>query len=111
MPVMLHEILRAKVDGDRATGPAASLQSFSFWIVFAVGVGLAEFLTGWLSLGPLRPLGGISFSWPAAGVAAGILISMGPGARLPVLAGTIVGTFWANVLGDRAILSAIIYAT
>jgi signal transduction histidine kinase len=108
---MLDETLRAKLGGDRAKGLARSLQSFSFWIMFAVGVGLAEFLAGWLTLAVLRGPGGASaFFWSAAGVAAGILTSMGPGARLPVLAGTLVGTFFANILGDRAILSAIIFA-
>ena len=109
---MLHETVRAKVGGrDRATGLAASLQSFSFWIMFAVGVGLAEFLAAWFAIALLRPPGGgPGFFWPAAGVAAGILICMGPAARLPVLAGTFVGAFWANVLGDRTILSAIVFS-
>src|SRR5262245_40091301 len=103
---MLHETVRAKVGGrDRATGLAASLQSFSFWIMFAVGVGLAEFLVASLSIPLLRPPdGSSSFFWPAGGLAAGILIGMGPGARLPVIAGTFIGTFFSNVLNDRTIL-------
>jgi integral membrane sensor domain MASE1 len=48
--------------------------------------------------------------WPAAGVAAGTLIALGPHARWAVVAGTMVATVLANLLGDRNVLSSIVFA-
>jgi hypothetical protein len=48
--------------------------------------------------------------WPASGVAAGVLIALGPRARLPVAAGAMVATIVANLMGDRTLLSAVVFA-
>jgi PAS domain S-box-containing protein len=48
--------------------------------------------------------------WPAAGVAAGTLIALGPRARWPVVAGAMAATIVANLLGDRNIWSAVVFA-
>jgi hypothetical protein len=49
-------------------------------------------------------------SEPAAGVASGMLIALGPSARGPVVAGTMAATIVANLLGDRTIWSALVFA-
>ena len=46
-----------------------------------VGVALAYFVAGRLSLALLEQADGVAVFWPAAGVAAGILIALGPSAR------------------------------
>jgi PAS domain S-box-containing protein len=76
----------------------------------AVAVGIAYFLAARLSLGLLTKPDGVAVFWPASGVAAGILIALGPAARLPVIAGAIGATIAANLLGDRILWSAIIFA-
>ena len=76
----------------------------------AVGVGIAYFLAARLSLELLTKPDGVAVFWPAAGVAAGVLIGMGRSARLPVVAGVIGATVAANMLGDRNIWSAIVFA-
>jgi integral membrane sensor domain MASE1 len=48
--------------------------------------------------------------WPAAGISAGALIAFGPPARWAVIAGTMVATIVANLLGDRNILGALVFA-
>ena len=48
--------------------------------------------------------------WPAAGIASGILIAFGPAARLPVVVGVMAATVAANLLGDRNLGSAVIFA-
>src|SRR5262249_35933119 len=53
---------------------------------------------------------GVAAFWPAAGVSAGVLISLGSWARLPVVVGTMAATIAANLLGDRNIWSAIVFA-
>jgi HWE histidine kinase len=59
-------------------------------IGLAVAVGVAYFLAARLSLALLTKPDGVAVFWPASGVAAGVLIGLGPAARLPVAAG--VGT-------------------
>jgi PAS domain S-box-containing protein len=78
-------------------------------IKLAAAVGIAYFLSARLSLGLLTKPDGVAVFWPAAGVAAGVLIALGPRARLPVAAGTIVATIVANLLGDRNLWSAAVF--
>jgi PAS domain S-box-containing protein len=78
-------------------------------IRLAAAVGIAYFLSARLSLGLLTKPDGVAVFWPAAGVAAGVLIALGPRARLPVAAGTIVATIVANLLGDRNLWSAAVF--
>ncbi len=70
-------------------------------VALAVIVGIAYFLSARLSLLLLTNPDGVAVFWPAAGVASGILIALGPSARWPVAAGTMVATVCANLLGDR----------
>ena len=79
-------------------------------IGLAVAVGIAYFLAARLSLVLLTKPDGVAVFWPASGVAAGILIALGPAARWPVIAGAIGATIAANLLGDRNLWSAIIFA-
>jgi PAS domain S-box-containing protein len=89
-----------------AADPTQGLMG-SIWL--AVAVGIAYFLSARLSLVLLTKPDGVAVFWPAAGVAAGVLIALGPRARLPVAAGTIVATVVANLLGDRNVWSAAVF--
>jgi len=53
---------------------------------------------------------GVAVFWPAAGVAAGVLIALGPRARLSVAVGAMAATMVANLLGDRNVWSSILFA-
>jgi integral membrane sensor domain MASE1 len=53
---------------------------------------------------------GVAVFWPAAGVSAGVLIALGPRARWPVVFGTMAATIAANLLGDRNLWSALVFA-
>ena len=100
---MLHDT-RAK---------AAFAASFPPWahpVGLAIAIGIAYFLAARLSLALLAKPAGVAVFWPAAGVAAGVLITVGSRARLPVIVGTVAATIVANVLGDRNIWSSIIFA-
>jgi PAS domain S-box-containing protein len=79
-------------------------------IGLAVAVGIAYFLGARLGLALLTKPDGVAVFWPAAGVATGVLIAVGPRARLPVAAGAIAATVLANLLGDRNVWSAIVFA-
>jgi signal transduction histidine kinase len=93
--------------------PPASLKLRHGWIyslVIAIALAIAYFLAARLSLFLLTEPDGVAVFWPAAGVSAGALIGLGSRARLPVIAGTMAATVAANLLGDRNIGSAIIFA-
>lgn len=84
--------------------------AWAFSIGLTVALGIAYFLTAQLSLALLTKPDGVAVFWPAAGIAAGVLIRMGPAARTPVAVGTIAATIAANLLGDRNIWSAAVFA-
>jgi two-component sensor histidine kinase/integral membrane sensor domain MASE1 len=79
-------------------------------IGFAIALGIAYFLAARLSLALLTKPDGVAVFWPAAGVAAGVLIAVGPRARWPIAVGAMGATIIANLLGDRTIWSAIVFA-
>ncbi|MFL5237797.1 MAG: MASE1 domain-containing protein [Rhizomicrobium sp.] len=76
----------------------------------AVAVGIAYFLAARLSLSLLTKPDGVAVFWPASGVAAGVLIALGPGARWPVAIGAAAATIVANLLGDRTFAGAATFA-
>jgi PAS domain S-box-containing protein len=68
--------------------------------VLAVATGIAYFLAGQLSF-ILRSEPGVAVFWPAAGIAAGALIALGPKARLPVAIAVFVATAASNLMIGR----------
>ena len=85
-------------------GAAFSFDSSSQWwlsdVGLAVSMGIAYFLAARLGLA-LRIDPGVAPFWPAAGIAVGALIALGPSARLPVAAAVVVATAAANVTTGR----------
>jgi PAS domain S-box-containing protein len=79
-------------------------------IGLTVAVGVAYFLAARLGLALLTQPDGVAVFWPAAGISSGVLIALGPRARLPVAAGAMAATIIANLLGDRTIWSALVFA-
>lgn len=73
-------------------------------------VAILFFLAARLSLLLLTKPDGVAVFWPASGVAAGVLIALGPTARLPVAAGAAFATIVANTLGDRTLTSSFFFA-
>ena len=89
---------------------ALDLTRWEALVGLAVAVGIAYFVAARLSLALLTKPEGVAVFWPAAGVAAGVLIALGPRARWPVVVGTMAATIVANLLGDRNIGSAVLFA-
>jgi MASE1. len=79
-------------------------------VITTLGVALAFFVAGRLSLALLEQADGVAVFWPASGVASGILIALGPSARWPVVVGVAAATIAANLLGDRNIWSSVFFA-
>src|SRR5437899_3842349 len=97
-------------DYSRPYTDVGSTRQWARSIGLAAAVGIVYFLAARLSLLLLTKPDGVAVFWPAAGVAAGVLIRMGSVARIPVVVGTIAGTIAANLLGDRNISSAVVFA-
>src|ERR1700682_6119252 len=97
-------------DYSRPYTDAGSTRQWARSIGLAAAVGIVYFLAARLSLLLLIKSDGVAVFWPASGVASGVLIALGPGARLPVAAGAMAATIVANLLGDRSIWSAIVFA-
>jgi len=76
----------------------------------AVVVAIVYFVAARLSLALLEKPDGVAVFWPAAGVASGVLIGFGAGARWPVVAGVMAATLGANLLGDRNLPSTLFFA-
>ena len=97
---------RVQARSAEAADPARRWINSSLLAVVVAGVYM---LSARLSLALLTP-DGVAVFWPAAGIAAGTLIAFGPAARWPVVAGTMIATIAANLLGDRNIPSAVVFA-
>jgi PAS domain S-box-containing protein len=78
-------------------------------VALAAAVGTTYFLAAQLGLTLLTTAERVAVFWPATGVAAGILIALGPSARLPVAIGVIAATFAANLMFDRSVWSALAF--
>ena len=74
----------------------------------AIAVGVVYFLTAWLGLALLASPSDVAVFWPAAGVAAGILITLGRRALPALVIGVVAATVAANMLSDRSLLTALL---
>src|ERR1700741_2686306 len=104
----MNETLAATVPADVADygRPYIDAGSTPQWlrsIGLAAAVGIVYFLAARLSLLLLTKPDGVAVFWPASGVASGVLIALGPRARLPVAAGAMAATIVANLMGDRTL--------
>ena len=95
---------------DKRSVISHSTQQWARSIGLSVLVGIAYFLSARLSLVLLTKPDGVAVFWPASGVAAGVIIALGPSARLPVVAGAMVATVVANLMGDRTFVGSIVFA-
>src|SRR5712672_2217095 len=104
----MRQDLRGQVQHQLSTG--IDLTRWVGSIGLAVAVGIAYFVAARLSLALLTKPEGVAVFWPAAGVSAGALIALGSKARWPVVVGTMAATIVANLLGDRNLWSAVLFA-
>jgi PAS domain S-box-containing protein len=79
-------------------------------IGLAAVVGVGYFFAARLSLALLTTPDGVAVFWPAAGLAAGAMIALGPWSRVPVALGVMAATLVANLTGDRSPLAALTFA-
>jgi integral membrane sensor domain MASE1 len=74
-------------------------------------IAIAYLLAARLGLALLLARSDVAVFWPASGLAAGILIMLGPRARPALVIGVVVGTVAAGLLGGRELLTSIFNGT
>ena len=67
-------------------------------VAIAVAIGIAYFMAARFGLAFRSKPGGVAVFWPAAGIAIGALIALGPNARLPVAVAVAVATIISKLL-------------
>ncbi len=70
-------------------------------------VAIAYLLAARLGLALLAAHSDLAVFWPASGLAAGLLITLGPRARPALIIGVVVGTVAAGLMSDRRLLTSI----
>ena len=79
-------------------------------IGLSIAVGVAYLLAAHFSLALLTKPDCVAVFWPAAGIATGTLIALGPKARLPVALAVLVASVAASLLKDGNFPAAIVFA-
>ena len=75
-----------------------------------IAVGVAYLLAAHHSLAQLTKPDCVAVFWPAAGIAAGTLIALGPKARVPVTLAVLIASAAAGLLGGRSFPATIVFA-
>ena len=90
---------------EKGQGAAFSFDNLTHsWVgavELAIAIGVTYFLAARFGLA-LRAQPGVAIFWPAAGIAVGALIALGPIARLPVAAGVAVASIASSVMIGRS---------
>ena len=75
----------------------------------AIAVGFTYFLAAQLGLALFTATERVAVFWPASGIAAGILISLGRWARVPVAVAVLASSVTAALMSDRNVWSALAF--
>jgi PAS domain S-box-containing protein len=105
---MLQNLRRRVLDEGSAAADTGQRWAGSTWLAGVTAV--VYFLAAQLSLLLLTKPDGVAVFWPAAGVAAGAMIALGPATRWPIATGAMGATVVANLLGDRTAIGSLVFA-
>ena len=104
------QVLRQQI-GAEAT-PTSGGMLTTGWrvpVALALAMAVAYFLTAQLSLALLTKPDGVAVFWPAAGIASGTLIALGPAAALPVSVAVVIASTAASLVSDRSFIAGLIF--
>jgi PAS domain S-box-containing protein len=105
---MLQNLRKRVLDEEPAAAEMEQRWASSIWLAGLTAV--VYFLAAQLSLLLLTKPDGVAVFWPAAGIAAGAMIALGPAAIWPIATGAMGATVVANLLGDRTFAGSIAMA-
>src|SRR5262245_19467180 len=75
-----------------------------------IAMGAAYFVAAQFSLALLAKPDGLAVFWPGSGLAAGTLIAIGSGARLPVAIGVALASVAASLLSGQNLAAAAVFS-
>jgi PAS domain S-box-containing protein len=87
--------------------PVGTTRVWLHTIAAAGSIAVAYFLAARLGLALLASPSDVAVFWPASGLAAGLLITLGRRARPAVVIGVVAGTIAANLMSDRSVATSI----
>jgi PAS domain S-box-containing protein len=87
--------------------PGSSAGEWIATLGTASAIAIIYFLAARLGLALLTQPEDVAVFWPASGIAAGILITLGRRVRVAVVIGVVVATIAANLMGDRSFWTSI----
>lgn len=96
--------------GERLLSVSRGVRHWAGAVVLATCVAVAYFMASQLSFFLRTKPDDVAWFWPAAGVAAGVLIAKGPSSRLPVVVGTMIASIPGNLLGNWSLSTSIVFA-
>jgi PAS domain S-box-containing protein len=105
---MLQNLRKRVLDEESAAADIGQRWAGSTWLAGVTAV--VYFLAAQLSLLLLTKPDGVAVFWPAAGVAAGAMIALGPAARWQIATGAMGATIVANLIGGRTFGASIVFA-
>jgi PAS domain S-box-containing protein len=106
--VLGTEMLQKLVNGIQTARPIGSAR-WAGALGLAVAVGIPYFFAAQMGLALLTASEGVAVFWPAAGIAAGTLIALGPWARAPVALAVIGASAAAALMSDRNVSIALAF--
>ena len=101
-------MLQKLVNGIQTARPIGSAR-WAGALGLAVAVGIPYFFAAQMGLALLTASEGVAVFWPAAGIAAGTLIALGPWARAPVALAVIGASAAAALMSDRNVSIALAF--
>jgi PAS domain S-box-containing protein len=97
---------RPPFDANRDLPSSQAARTWLLALGLTVGVAIAYYLACRLGFALLHQ--GLPVFWPAAGIAVGILVTLGRRARAPIVIGVVAATVAANVMDDRSVWPSVI---
>src|SRR5262245_65425927 len=94
----------------RAVSPPVAAWDWVGPTGLTLAMGAAYFFAAQFSLALLAKPDGLAVFWPGSGLAAGTLIAMGPGARLPVAMGVAIASAAASLLSGQSLSAAAVFS-
>ena len=86
------------------------VRSWTGFAGLAIAVAASYLLAAHVSLTLLTKPLGVAVFWPAAGIASGTLIALGPKARAPVTLAVLIASAVASLMGGRSVSATIVFA-
>src|SRR5262249_47953402 len=109
-PEVVSEMKNLWFQAWRSAHTRGGVRSWTGFAGLAIAVAASYLLAAHVSLTLLTKPDGVAVFWPAAGIASGTLIALGPKARTPVTLAVLIASAVASLVGGRSLSATIVFA-